>query len=165
MKITSNKEEVQAGVQALRDALTVRAPGRYKTLAEDVQDAVAEGVYDQTVMAQLDPDGAPLAPLAPATLVRKQRLGYPETILVATGQMLSLQEIKGELNVTGDVVEITYGQTAEAREKATYAHEGSRRKPKRPRRPFFAINDRLYETLDHLFDEALGKAAENQGAE
>jgi phage gpG-like protein len=163
-KITgSNRDAVAAEVAGLARAFGLRRRGRYRTLADDVRTLVAEAVYDQTVLAQKQPDGSPLAPLAPSTLAEKRLRGYPETILVRTGHMLDLEQLKGEMEASDTSLAMTYGTDEEARQLAEYAHEGSRKKVRRPKRPFYALDDKGEKDLGELMDEALGNQAGDAG--
>ena len=119
------------------DSLGFRGRGPRGMLGEDVADMVAEIVMDRTVNRQAQPDGSPLAPLRPATVERKRRLGYPDTILVETGRMLAQAQLQGDADLSDPhEMRVVYGLDDEARQKAEWAHEGA---PNRARRPFYEI--------------------------
>lgn len=118
--------------------LSFRGATPQGVLADTVRDAIVEVIMGRTALDQKQPDGGDLAPLKPATIARKRRRGYPDTILVETGKMLAQDELRGDLDVDDHDMTITYGKSGDTREKAEWAHEGS---GNRPPRPFFAIGD------------------------
>lgn len=133
----SNLSEVIGRLARDVNGLSFRGRGRTGTVAEDVQNVVAEIVIDRTVLRQQAPDGERLAPLADSTIERKRRLGYPDLILVETAEMLSLPQVTGALDLYGDHdMVISYGTDEWPQLKAEFAHEGF---DNRPKRPFYAI--------------------------
>ena len=165
-QVKSNAAEVAAGVVRLVQGLGYQGRGAVKaTLAEDVRDGVAQVILERTVLDQRGSDGLPLAPLAPSTIERKRRLGFPETILVETGKMLAESQLRGEAEVSRESVGIVYGTTEENRLKAEWAHEGRRRKPRRRKRPFFALTEADDPVLDRIHEKGLDVQAEAGGAE
>lgn len=154
--VTSNLPEVKASLDTIGRAFNFHSPGRYKTLGQDVMDLLAETIYEQTVLRQRDEDNTFLAPLAPSTKAAKSRKGQPDTIGVATGEMLSLDQIKGNRTIFATSATVIYGDSDSAQEKATYFQEGSRRKKRkqRPRR-FFGVNALFEKAMDDLMDDVL----------
>jgi hypothetical protein len=163
-RVTSNRSEVVAGVRRLGAGFSLKGRGRSKSFAEDLSDAISQQIADRTALAQQDPDGRPLAPLAAATLRRKARLGYPETIGVERGLMLSQAELKGESVVTDTSMEMTYGAGEQAKKEAEWFTEGSARRGQPPRR-FYELDNRENRDLDALTDEALDRQATELGCE
>lgn len=161
-RVTSNAAEVVAELQGFVGGLGFGGRGRYRSFGEDARDVIAQGVYDRTVLAQQYPDGAPLAPLAPSTLREKRLKGYPETILVRTGLMLSGEELRGEATVTRTSLDVEYGRTELAKQEAEWATEGSRKRHRPPRR-FFELDRRDEADLDLLAQESLDNQAADSG--
>lgn len=156
--IKHNLPEVVAAIKAIAASWDFRARGMRKTFGEDALDVVAEGVFERTFFDQQRPDGSPLASLAPSTLRRKRRLGYPETILVETKAMGDLDEIKGRRAIERRTASMTYGlgsDTFEAK-KAEWNAEGNAEQ-NRPPRPFYELDDAIEGRLDDLFEEILDR--------
>jgi hypothetical protein len=151
--IIDNWGAVQAVFAGLPHVLDLDAPGYRDPLGDELLDRAALAVYVQTAYRQLDPDGNALAPLAPSTLARKRRMGYPDTILVETSEMLAINQLAGTRTVTRDFAMSRYGVSPWERKKAEYAHQGSRN---RPRRPFYAINDLARAMIDRHVDVVAG---------
>lgn len=162
--IRSNLDAVVRSVLDVSTCLHMNAVGRYDRVGVDALDIIAEGIADRTLNQQQAPDGGPLAPLAPSTLRRKRALGQPDTIGVGKGEMLQQRHLQGERTVTAAQASVEFGQDAEAKEKATYFSEGSRKKKRRqPPRPFFELDDRIEEQLDGLVEEVVDNAIERNG--
>ena len=160
--VDTNLASVALGLGRLRDAFGLDAPGRYgKTFEGDARRVIAEGNYHRYVLDQEEPSGSPLAPLAESTLAEKRRLGYPDTILVRTGLMLSMEQLEGEAErVDRGTLEMTYGTTEQAKLEMEWATEGSE-KQNRPDRPGYDIDAPTGADLEAAFtascDEALAR--------
>lgn len=162
-EVRSNLPEVLRGIRDVADCLNLRAVGRYGLLGEDLMDLTAEGIFDRTVLGQQEPGGGPLAPLAESTLARKRKAGYPDTIGVATGHMLALDQLKGDRSVSADRATMAYGRDEEARLRMAYFSEGHGGRRRQPPRPVFEFDDRIDAELDALVDEVVIRAVERNG--
>lgn len=135
----SNRDQVVARLRSDVVGIGFHGVGRDGRLSGDVQKVIAQVIVDRTINRREDASNAPLAPLKPATIARKLRLGFPETILVETGHMLAEEQLLGELAVDENhAIEIAYGKDEYAELKAEWAHIGG---PNRPERTFFAIGN------------------------
>lgn len=152
MRITDNWPALSALFAAIPRALDLdRAGPSGAPLGDELLDAAADAIYEQTVVAQQDPDSNPLAPLRPYTLDRKRRLGYPETILVETAKMTAVEQLRGERDVGPASAVAWYGVSDPEVQKAEWAHEGA---PGRAKRPFFGIPARALPLLGRAVDQA-----------
>jgi len=156
--VKSNYPEIARGMDELRGAFNMHSRGRYRTLGDDLLDVLAQAIFDQTVNYQRDPDNTHFRPLAPSTLARKRRLGYPDTIGVETGEMLSMPQLTGQRTITPRMASVVYGENESARQKAEWFQEG--RKGKQPARRFFEINPLFEKDMETLIDEVLDLAVD-----
>jgi hypothetical protein len=159
--IRTNLPEVIRAIKAIAQSWDLRSKGRYKSLGVDMLDIVAEGIYERTVIEQEGPDGEPLAPLAPSTLARKARLGFPETIGVEHAKMLALEELKGERMIERRTASVIYGKDEQAKEEAEWFQDPSN--PNQPDRQFMGLDERIEATIDALFEEVLDRNIREQG--
>lgn len=93
-------------------------PHDLMTRIGDVLAARAEWRFEH----QVDPDGAPWAPLLESTLERKRKLGKPSLALVLDGYL----EGSVQANATDHAVEVGYGM-----EYARFHETGTRHMPRR----------------------------------
>ena len=166
-RVESNRAEIMAGLKALGEALTMNGPGLNRSrVGQDVVECVADGIYLQTVLRQREPGGAPLAKLKAATLARKRRLGYPETIGVERHYMLAAEQLRGQYSVSPTRVEMTYGKGEEARKLAKWFQDPRKgRSRQQAPRPFYEICREGEAALDSLVDRAFDRTATSMGAE
>lgn len=162
-KVTSNRVAVVAGLKGFAGGFSLRGRGRTKSLGDDLADAIAQQIVDRTVLQQKDPSGRALAPLRPATLERKRRLGYPETIGVETKEMLSFAEVRGDVAVGADRMTMTYGDGDGAKVKGEWFQDPSN--PAQAPRPFYGVDDRGNPDLDAAADAGLDAQAKALGAD
>lgn len=161
--VRSNLASVITSIRDVAGCLKMHAVGRYGQVGDDALDIIAEGIYDRTVLGQQEPGGADLAPLAPATLRRKEKLGYPSTIGVEKGLMLDADQLKGERSITSEAASMEYGKTELAKLEAQWFQDPNRAHGKQPRRPFFELDERIEQDLDNFVDEVVGNAIERNG--
>jgi hypothetical protein len=72
--IRDNFPEVVAAIKAIAQSWDLNGRGRYRTLGDDMLDAVAQRVYERTFLDQSDPDGKPLADLDPSPPLHRHPL-------------------------------------------------------------------------------------------
>lgn len=158
----SNFPDIVKAIRGIKASFAFSAKGRYKRLGTDILDSVAQAIYDETVLEQKEPGGAPLAPLRASTLRRKARLGQPSTIGVATGRMLAMQQLQGRRQISGTTASMTYGTTEEERQKAEWFQAGSK-KQKRRKRPFYDLNRRTERDIDGIIEDVIGDVIRRLG--
>jgi hypothetical protein len=160
-RVKSNLQSVKVGLTAVAGALdpTRKIPGG-RRLGDEIAEVMASGIRERTVTRQLDADGNRLAKLSRRTLIEKARRGQPETILVATGDMLSLPQIMGVPHVNSKSVTIFPGLDEEDRLKVQYAEDGS---DNRPERHFIGIDRETEADIDAVNEEALAKTIRING--
>jgi hypothetical protein len=131
--IQSNLFEIRQNLNELGQCMNLRRrpKGSSRRVGDELLDIVAVAIEQRTRQRQQDPSGRTLAKLRPATIARKLRLGYPLTIGVETGEMLDLEQIRGEQVITADSATMTYGLDAETRAKADRFQEGNARQAPR----------------------------------
>jgi hypothetical protein len=161
--VISNRVAIIHDLYRLKNKLTFTGPGQYRgMLGLDLVDLVAESIMEQTVLDQSDPRGNPLAPLSPKYLASKVKQGYSDLILVRTGEMLSLKNLRGQFMVQAVHVQMVYGGNQQVMQKAEWAHEGSKKR-NRPKRKFYELNEHTNAELDRVitgrFDRTLAEAA------
>jgi hypothetical protein len=158
--VRTNFPEIRAALDRLGSAFTMNARGRYRDLGSDLLDAAAEAVYEQSTLDQQDPQGRPFAPLAASTLREKARKGFPSTIGVRTGDMLSSEQLRGRRVVTPRVAEMTYGVGDEAEQKSEWFQEGTKNQPARP---FYDLNAKAEQSIDQLVDDVIDRTLRDLG--
>ena len=159
--ILSNRPQVSKALSGLSQTFNLRHPiaGGQRCLGDELVDTAAVAIEARTVGHQQDPDGNPLAPLKESTKRRKARLGFDPRILIETHEMLDLEQIRGEVNLTENSAVMIEGRDAETKQKAEWAADGS---PNRLPRPFYelgadgekAVDVLLTETVDHAVRDA-----------
>jgi hypothetical protein len=159
--IRDNFPEVKAALSAIGESWDFRKRGLRKTFGQDAVEIVAKGIYERTFVDQLEPDGSPLAPLKPSTIEKKQRLGYPETIGVETGEMGKLTELEGEPVITRRAIRMTYGLDSDTQSKAEWFTEGDH--PVQEPRPFYELDEVIEGELDQLFEGVLERNIHDAG--
>lgn len=123
----SNFGEVVKGMQDVADALNLKSPTRGGgTLGKVMIDQIANDIFDNTVNQQKDMNGQRLKALKPSTLARKRRLGQPDTILVATAEMVQIPFIEGKIMIGEKVATIEYHGTEDADNKADWTQSAGR---------------------------------------
>ncbi len=138
-----------------------RPYGGKKRLGDELIDTAAAAIVNRTKTRQLDSAGKPLKPLKSKYKAAKVRKGYDPRILVKTGEMLELEQVRGKTVVTANVASMEAGLDGEVKALVEYAHEGSKNRPKRP---FYdlgkdgeaAVDTLANETIDAAIKAALG---------
>lgn len=139
-------------------------------LAEKIQLRVAGLIRDRTLRRQLGPDGSPLAPNTPKTVARKGHATVGREGDEGDEEMLSLDELAGELDADPGRMTMAYGTSTSARAKARIFTEGNprgeiqtRHGPRphpQPPRPFYELGadgaEAVLEVIREHVREVLG---------
>lgn len=163
-RVQTNAVEVKEAIGRLRRLGSFNGHGRYKTLGEDIPDLIAESLVDRYVLRQQEPGGEPLAELSDDYREEKTRKGFPDVIGVRTGKMLSFEELRGEVDIAENVLEMTYGTSEETRLRMEWFTEGFR-KQNRPPRPGYELDDRDVASLDLLVFDSIERTISDLGGE
>lgn len=99
-------------------------------LAESLMDIDA-GVILAAMDAEVDPDGAPWAPLSELYLEFKARAAPGAPMAVLYGHMKTIEQLHGLRRITAREAVMVYGIDELARELATFFQEGNSRQPPR----------------------------------
>ena len=114
MSIISNFDQAIAAVlKGLGNSLNLARSRRGNArLGDQFADIIASGIQERTITQQKGGEGMPLAPLKSRTLARKRRLGFPSTIGVETGEMLSIEQVRGQVAFSEDTLVMIDGLAA-----------------------------------------------------
>lgn len=133
-----------------------------RTFGDALAAAIAASIVDQA-MREKDPDGKVHKRLSPRYAAWKARHGKMLTINFMDDKMLDTRELKGIVAVSKDRMTMTYGVTEAARNKATWAHEGNRKR-NRPKRPFYGIDKDGWKFVDAMCDARIDQHIQSLGA-
>lgn len=122
----SNIEQVQRWLDQLGHVCDFDGPGATGgTFADELFDAYADHVYDRSVGAAKAPDGSNWEDNRESTKRRKTT----NTVGVESGEMLSLEQLKGVREIGPDEATLTYGTSQSARDKLNWFTRGSEENP------------------------------------
>jgi hypothetical protein len=122
----SDLGEVLAALDAIPDALAFDGPGNgAPTFGDELLDVYSGHVYERSVGAARAPDGSAWEDNRESTKRRKRT----NTVGVESGEMLSLEEIKGERSIGPDEATQVYGKSRAAKAKAEWFSRGSVENP------------------------------------
>jgi len=153
--IKSNfKEAIAPTIRELTHALDANRSSRGHRVGDEMANIVAVGIIQRTEHEQLGPDGGPLPRPSRRTLLRKARKGYSLKIGVETGEMLSFEEIKGQVTIDANTVVMTAGTDEETRDKVDWFTKGDPKR-NRPARKFYELDDRITGNLDDYAEEVI----------
>jgi len=161
----SNFDEIEASIRRVAKCLQWDRKTNRGRVGDLAFDLILDAIHDRTINEQMDANGKPLAPLKPGTISRKRKLGRSMRILESTGEMLSFKELRGRRVLGPNLAIQDYGQSSDAKEKAEWAHEGSRKKPRRRKRPFYSIPEEAIPMLDDLLDWVVEDAIRQEGGD
>lgn len=151
--ITSNLPEIRRNLNDLGQIMNLRRRpgGAQRRIGDEILDVVAVAIEVRTIKQQLDPSGAPLAPLKPRTIARKIRLGFPLKIGIETHRMLDLDEIRGDQIVTSSTASMTYGHEDEEKQKAEWFQDPSN--PNQAPREFYDVGKDGEKLIDNYIND------------
>lgn len=106
-----------------------------------------------------------MAALAESTLRSKRLRGYPDTIGVATGEMLSQKELEGTPAVSpvDNTVTLTYGTKETTRQKMERFTRGRRRRGTQPPRPGYELDATIEADLNRLIVDVIERRLSHLG--
>ena len=120
--VTDNLDEFEAHLEALVESFDFEAPGVDGSLADDIVDAVAEGIAERAIDQQSGAEGG-WADNADSYVKRKKKAGKPVSVL--SGEMISLVELRGGVETTPTTLTMTYGTAAFTRRRLEWFSNGS----------------------------------------
>lgn len=161
----SNIDEVESWEKDLIDSFDFTRPGEDQSLGRDMAADVATGIIDRTTAEQRDATGSPLKPNEPKYAKRKAEKYGAHQPLVRTGQLLSLQSVKGEVTVSPDEIVMRYGTgDAPSRSSTGYISDADRAVTDRQKaewnsdeRPFYAMDDAIIDAVAQRAADELAK--------
>jgi hypothetical protein len=156
MPIRSNFTEVKQGVSGLGSMLKLRRrpPGFRKTLGETIVERSAEAIIHRSLGEQTDPSGRPWKRLSARYLRWKMKHGYSLLKNEMTGEMLSLEQVRGKVVISDDAAQMTAGTDDFVQDKVEWTEEGQPEK-NRPKRPFYDLGAAGEKALDEVIGEAI----------
>lgn len=143
-------------------------------LGEELADIVAQGILRRTIADQRTSIGTALSPNAPDYAARKEKKGI-RTIGVGigptSGEMLSMEQIKGRREITPDKVVMTYGKSDDVNRKGQWFTSGSLAgtglEPSgakgQPPRPFYDIDPETRAKVTEFLERYLQENADRLG--
>ncbi|HWE38554.1 MAG TPA: hypothetical protein VG406_18430 [Isosphaeraceae bacterium] len=149
--MSSNLKEVLAGLDGLRSLGDLDRDG----LGEALLDAASAGVK-ATAEAGTDPDGAPWPRLSPAYAAAKAASHPGRPIGVRDGVMLSDGALRGERDIGPRRAEVTFGDSAEARDELGWFAEGDLGHD-RPPRPVVGLSPAAIAAADRVVDQHVNR--------
>lgn len=169
--VDDNLDDIGLVLDELADTLDFTRAGREGSLGEQLAGVVVEGIVDRN-RAAIDPDGNDWPENQGKYGERKDRYGLPVGVGLyaggrAGGEMVSMEQVQGEVEISPDEVTLSYGTHEEARRKGSWFTRGSdgpgegevSGAPNQPPRPFYAMGeedlDRLVEEAGHALDDLL----------
>lgn len=167
--ITSNADEAHAWLDRVVDSFDFARPGVEGSLGRDLAVAAAEGMVERSIVDQTERTGSPFLANEPIYARWKAAKYDAHQPNVRTGQMLSLQSMLGDVDISPEDVALRYGtgqppasafsgvalsesdRSITDIEKAFFASED---------RPFYGLDDSIDETLQAVAQEALDRLVE-----
>jgi hypothetical protein len=164
-----NVDQVYADIKDFVDGFNFTAHIEDKSLALDAAGVMADGIIARSIDEQKPAEGSWDELKAVYKAWKAEKYGV-ELIGVLTGQMLSLNSVLGELEITPELMTLIYGKN----EPGSGHHEDTdnpdevvtdRKKAEwfSERRPFFelddTITDKVFERIEKLLEEYLRKGS------
>lgn len=131
-------EKAQDVLHRLADGIDLTGNG----LGEDLLDVIVEGIVERSLGEQAAPSGAAWAPNKEPYASSRRKRGKP--IGVLTGDMLSLQQVRGTREITPTLALMTYGTSSEARRKLLWFTKG---RPGQEPRPVLGLDPEIVARL------------------
>lgn len=119
--VSSNLGDVALWIDSIVESIDFTMPGRDQSLGRDLAGVVAEGIVDRSVPDAVSPDGSGWAANEARYAAWKRAKFAADQPGILSGQMLSLESVKGQVKVTPDSVEMTYGTGSGASRSRTGA--------------------------------------------
>jgi hypothetical protein len=160
---SSNIDEIGRWLDQIIDTIDFTLPGKDASLGKDLIGVVAEGIIDRSVPEAQGPDGAKWDdnedPYKSWKAVEYD--AFQPGIL--TGQMLSLESVKGETTVGKDSVEMKYGTDTPASGSRNGKAPPSAKEPPTDRQKAGWFHDRgneFYGLDETIADDCMAECSE-----
>lgn len=163
----SNIDDVARWLDEVVDTIDFELPGADRSLGRDLAGVVANGIIDRSVPDALDPDANPWAPNEEHYAAWKKKEYDADQPGVLTGQMLSLQSMMGETQVTSDAVEMVYGTNTAATRARNGADPPKAKEPPTDRqkagwftdggREFFGLDEEIADDCVEAMGEGIDR--------
>lgn len=159
--VETNFLEFEAEFKALIDGFDFTIPGKDQSLGRDLASSAALMISDRSISEQGNAQGSPWAPNAPKYAKMKQDKHGVYNVGILTGQMLSLESMKGETTVEANEVAMIYGTNTEPAKFATYGTLKDDEPTDREKAEWFADGGReFYELSEDDANNLIIEAAE-----
>lgn len=109
MDVDSNINEVKLWLHGIVDSFDFTRPGKDGSLGRDMAGVVAEGIIDRSVPDAVSPDGSGWAANEARYAAWKRAKFAADQPGILSGQMLSLESVRGDVKVTPTEVTMNYG--------------------------------------------------------
>jgi|GEM_PF-2915897 len=159
----SNIDEVGQWISGILEGIDFTMPGADQSLGRDMAGVVANGIIDRSVPDAQAPDGSTWAANEPEYAARKRARYDADQPGILTGQMLSLESVKGELTLAPAEVTMKYGTGESAKRARNGAEPPKASDPPtdRQKAEWFTEGGRPFYELDDQINEAVVKEAED----
>jgi hypothetical protein len=148
--VKSNADQVAAWIDRTIDGFSFELPGTDQSLGRDIAGIVAEGMIERAVPGTKAPDGGTWPRNEPKYAAWKRKKFGADQVGILTGQMLSLASMMGQVNVTADRVEMTYGtgETPTRSQSGAALTPGEKAATDRQKAEWFTAGGRAFYGLD-----------------
>jgi hypothetical protein len=164
--VKSNADQVAGWIDRVIDGFSFALPGEDQSLGRDLAGIAAQGMIDRSVPDARSPDGGTWPANEPTYASWKRKKFDADQPGILSGQMLSLESMMGEVNVSADRVEMTYGTgTTPTRARSGAAlTAGQRQATDRQKAEWFTEGGRRFYGLDeNIAAEVVAHAGERFG--
>jgi hypothetical protein len=159
--VESNILEFEAEFKDLIDGFVFTLPGKDQSLGRDLAASAAMGISDRSIATQADAQGQPWRENEDKYRKMKERKHGVYNVGVLTGQMLSLESMKGETTVEPDEVLMVYGTGEPPTRFSTYGELRDDEPDDRQKAAWFADSGReFFELNDDDAARIYGEVAE-----
>ncbi len=167
--VTSNLVEYQPAFAALINDFNLTVPGKDQSLGRDMATEACLAIVERSVADQQDATGGTFKATSPKYTASKLRKFSVDLVGVRSGQMLSLESVKGEITVEPEVVTIKYGTGEVATRSSTGGQLRSNEPTDRQKadwftqggRPFFGLLEADHDRVQGVARAALAEYLEN----
>jgi hypothetical protein len=150
-RVASNLTRLAALLRSLPAALAFDAPGEGENLGYRLARRAFAGVRRRSIDRQVSPTGSRWAPNEPRYAASK---GGRAVGVGLTGEMLSVEQLMGEFELTPTRVRFRYGKDARNRQKAAWFQQGVRARRgttgrwRQPPRYFYDLDPEIVRDLE-----------------
>lgn len=159
--VESNFLEFEAEFKGLIDGFNFTIPGKDQSLGRDLAAGAALMISDRSISEQGNAQGQPWDANERKYKAMKERKHGVYSVGVLTGQMLSLESMKGETTVEANEVVMVYGTNTEPTKFSTYGDLKPNEPTDREKAEWFADGGReFYELSEDDANNLIIEAAE-----